>query len=273
MSLNRSDHLAVIADELVDLLDTGRQITPYSHRDPGFDLDQAYRIAEQVMRLRLSRGETVVGRKIGFTNRAVWGDYDISGPIWNYMYDRTVRELATSETFELRQIPEPRLEPEIVLHLGRAPAPGMSPAKLLECVDWIAPAWEIVYSIFPNWQFSAADAAAAYGVHGALLLGRRQRVPCDHIEKAEDLANFSIEMRGSNGAVASGHARNVLGGPLHALRFLVDEIARHPKCEPIGAGELVTTGTLAPAMPAVAGETWTTTFDGVDLEPIRTTFA
>jgi MFS family permease len=47
----------------------------------------------------------------------------------------------------------------------------MSETDLLSCVDWVAASFEIVYSIFPDWQFSAADAAAGYGVHAALAAG------------------------------------------------------------------------------------------------------
>jgi 2-keto-4-pentenoate hydratase len=35
--------------------------------------------------------------------------------------------------------------------------------------------------------------------------------------------------------------------------------------EPIQAGEIVTTGTLTPALPIRTGETWTTNLSGIDL--------
>jgi hypothetical protein len=43
-----------------------------------------------------------------------------------------------------------------------------------------------------------------------------------------------------------------------ALHFLVDELARYPTMEPLGRGELVTTGTLTEAMPIAAGQSWST---------------
>ena len=48
-------------------------------------------LGSQLRRLRESRGETPVGRKIGFTNRITWPDY---APMWGYLYDRTVHDLA-----------------------------------------------------------------------------------------------------------------------------------------------------------------------------------
>ena len=74
------------------------------------------------------------------------------------------------------------------------------------------------------------------------------------------------------GESRDGRAQDVLGGPLNALKFLVEEIARFPVSEPLHAGEIVTTGTLTEAMPAVRGVTWTARFTGINLSPLRVRF-
>src|SRR5829696_10041005 len=105
----------VIAAEALGVLDTGRQIAPFSSRLPAFSLDDAYRVTAAVRRLRETRGERPIGRKIGFTNRTTWPDY---APMWGYVYDRTVHDLADIEqVFSLVGLVEPRLEPEIVFRL------------------------------------------------------------------------------------------------------------------------------------------------------------
>jgi 2-oxo-3-hexenedioate decarboxylase len=101
-----------IATEAFSLLGTGQQVSLFSSRYPGFDLAEAYDVAAQVRAMRAARGETAIGRKIGFTNRAVWGSYSIAGPIWNYMFDSTVNDLAaTNNTFAVKGLPEARIEP------------------------------------------------------------------------------------------------------------------------------------------------------------------
>lgn len=261
-----------ICEEAMALLGTAQQVEPFSRRYPGFDLAEAYGVAAQVRDLRCARGERPIGRKIGFTNRAVWGAYGISAPIWNYVFDRTVKEGAKQPLFELAGMPEPRIEPEIVLHIARAPAVGMNTMDLIECVDWVAPGFEVVYSIFPNWEFSAADAAAAYGVHGALILGEMLNLDGMLSERAAGISKFDVEMVNNRGVSRTGNARNVLGGPLEALKFLVEEIARYPVCEPLHANELVTTGTLTEAMAAMPGEVWNARFHGIDLKPLHLCF-
>ena len=141
--------LQAIAAEALGALDSGRQIQPFSSRTSSFNLDDAYRVTAAVRKMREARGELPVGRKIGFTNRTAWVDYNVREPMWGYVYDRTVNYLAQpGDSFSLMQLAEPRIEPEIVFRLAVAPAPGMDERTLLERVDWVADGLEVVQSIF-----------------------------------------------------------------------------------------------------------------------------
>jgi 2-oxo-3-hexenedioate decarboxylase len=159
------------------------------------------------------------------------------------------------------------------LHLAKAPNAAMSEDALLDCIDWISPGFEIVFSPFPGWSFAAADAAAAYGLHGMLLVGERSGIAGDRAGWGRALREFTVELSGSSGTRASGHAANVLGGPIEALRFLVEELDRFPASPPLAPGEIVTTGTLTEAMPAVPGDTWTATFTGLRVRDAELTLA
>jgi 2-oxo-3-hexenedioate decarboxylase len=145
----------------------------------------------------------------------------------------------------------------------------MDERALLACIDWAAHGFEIVQSIFPAWKFSVPDTVAGLGLHGALLIGPHHSIA----ERAEDwnrtLSNFEIDLRKDGAVVDHGHSSNVLGGPLSALRHLVDTLARDPFNPPLAAGEIVTTGTLTRAFPVSAGATWTTELTGVALDGIR----
>ncbi len=236
----------------------------------GLDFPEAYRIAERVRALREARGEHPVGRKIGFTNTTIWPIYGVSGPMWNYTYDTTVRALSgNAGSFALAGLPEPRIEPEIVLHLGRRPEPGMGEAELFDCVDWIAHGFEIVQSIFPGWALSGPESAAAFGLHGALFIGARHDVSGDRARWLAMLNGLSVTLLRNGIPVAEGHAANVLGGPVKALEFLAEEIARYPGSPGLDAGETVTTGTLTDAQPLSPGETWSTQLRGIPLEGLR----
>jgi 2-keto-4-pentenoate hydratase len=252
----------------------GGQIPPFSSSVAGFGLDDAYRVTAAVRRRREARGERVIGRKIGFTNRTIWAEYGVYAPIWGYVYDRTVRDLADiGDPFFLSGLAEPRIEPEIVFGLGRAPEPDMDEVALMTCIDWVAHGFELVQSIFPGWVFTAADTVAAFGLHGALLVGERHAVAAQRVDWLETLATFTIDLSRDGAHVDRGIASNVLDGPLSALRHLVGLLADDDVNPPLAAGEIVTTGTLTRAFPVAGGETRRTTLDGVALDGLEIRFA
>ena len=266
--------LQTIAAEAFAVLDTGHQISPFSARLSAFDLEDAYRVTAAIRQMREMRGEVPVGRKIGFTNRTIWAEYNVYGPVWGYVYNRTVHNLAEiGDTFSLVGLAEPRIEPEIVFKLALAPAPGMNEKSLLACIDWVAHGFEIVQSIFPGWKFSAPDTVVAFGLHGALVIGPRHSIAAHAEEWSRTLSTFEIDLKRDGTVVDHGRATNVLGGPVSALRHLVDILARDQINPPLAAGEIVTTGTLTRALPAAARETWTTELTGVALDGICVRFA
>jgi 2-oxo-3-hexenedioate decarboxylase len=262
--------VAGIAAEAFGVLDTGHQIAPFSARCQNLGLNEAYHVTAAVRQLRETRGETPVGRKIGFTNRTTWPDY---APMWGYVYDRTVHHLTDiGGTFSLGGLVEPRIEPEIVFRIAAAPTPDMDGRALLGCVDGVAHGFEIVQSIYPGWAFTAPDAVAAFGLHGALLLGPWHPPTANQEEWEQALLTFTVDLLRHREVVDQGQASNVLGGPLPALRHLVDLLARDPVNPPLAAGEIVTTGTLTRVPPVAPGETWTTALTGIALGGIAVRF-
>jgi 2-oxo-3-hexenedioate decarboxylase len=263
-----------IAAECLSGLEGGPPLTPFADRVPGFDLAEAYRVTASLRRLRQARGDRVVGRKIGFTNRTIWAEYGVFAPIWGDMWDTTVRALADChDGVALAGFAEPRLEPEIAVSLARAPEPGMDEAALLGCVDWIAHGFEIVQSPFPGWRFRAPDTVAVGGLHGAYLIGPRHALrAADAAAWLAALSRFTITLARDDATIDHGAAANVLDGPLSALKHLVGLLALDPDNPPLAAGEIVTTGTLTRAFPIAPGETWRTALDGLPLDGISVRF-
>jgi len=256
-----------IAGEALAAMDRGRQVAPFTGRPPGLDMSGAYRVVAALRRLRHTRGERPAGRKIGFTNRRLWAEYGVDAPIWGDMYDTTVIDADRGGAeFALGRLGEPKIEPEIAFGLAAAPEAGMDEAALAGCIGWAAQGFEIVHSIYPGWRFRAPDAVAGLGMHGALVLGPRVAL-ADHpgTDWPAALADFSLELV-RNGAVAdAGHARDVLGSPLTALRHLVELLEGDPDNPPLAPGEIATTGSLTRALPVAPGEEWQTRIAGLPL--------
>ncbi|MGZ5870922.1 MAG: 2-keto-4-pentenoate hydratase [Bradyrhizobium sp.] len=270
--MDRSEHtvtLQAIAAEAFAALGNTRQILPFSARPAGLSVEEAYRVTPLVRQMYEAEGAKALGRKIGFTNRTIWAQYGVYAPIWGYVFDRSVHDLAAVEALSLKPFSEPRIEPEIVFGLGAPPSADMDEKALSDCIAWVALGFEIVQSIFPGWKFAASDTIAANGVHGALLIGPRHPFAPRADMWRQTLGAFEIELSCNGRLIDRGSAENVLGGPLSALRHLVGLLASDPVNPPLAAGEIVSTGTLTKAMPIAPGESWTAAPRGVGLDPIR----
>jgi 2-oxo-3-hexenedioate decarboxylase len=257
--------IGAVAEDVLAALMSHRQIAPFSSRPASLTLGEAYQVTPLVRSAFEARGEKITGRKIGFTNRDLWKVYGVRSPIWGYVTDRTTHALADAKTMAVKEFLEPLIEPEIMLGLKAAPAPGMNEAALLDCVEWVSLGFEIVQSIFPGWKFAAADTVAANGLHGALLLGTRHRIAPRKTAWLGELSTFEIELSCNGKLSQRGGGDRVLGSPLHALRHLVELLAADRHNPALDAGEIISTGTLTLAMPVRAGETWTAAVSGIAL--------
>ena len=264
-----------IAKELLDALDQGRTILSIVKRYPGFDWNQAYEVAAELLRLRQQRGEKPLGRKIGFTNRNIWREYGATSPIWAHVYDRTLVFAGNHRwTVSLGGAVRPRLEPEIAFRLKAALPAGISePAQVLQYVEWFAPSFEIVDCHFADWKFGPADAAADFSLHWRLVIGEPCAVRAGDIRGlAVSLRECSVTLRRGETVMDRGTGANALDHPVTPLAFLADMLSRQTRFQPLAAGEIITTGTLTAAMPIRSGETWSSEYAGISLTGLQLSF-
>jgi len=248
---------------------------PPSSQYEDFTLADAYAVSAELVRLRRGRGEKTAGRKIGFTNQAIWKDCGLDTPIWAHVYESTVHfSLDGRAKLSLRAACLPRIEPEIVFKVGKVPLPfSLDPEEILGHMEWLALGFEIVDSHYSDWRFQPADAVANFGLHHALVVGPLLQVSrhgCG--ELAGKLAEFGVTLKKEGQKVAEGIGRNVLGNPLLALDFLNRMLKEQHEADPLAAGEIITTGTLTPAIPIAPGESWTAEIAGIPLLPLQIEF-
>ena len=177
----------------------------------------------------------------------------------------------------LRGALQPRIEPEVVFMLGRTPAPDANIEELADCIEWMAHGYEIDVCPFPNWKFEAVDAIAAFGMHGALILGEpRVLSAATRRNLGYTLANASVSLscsaQPSFTLMAAGFGSDVLGNPVNALWELHRTLQNQPQFAPLAAGEIVSTGSWTDGYPVLPGQTWTTAFSGLSLAGLTLSF-
>ena len=231
-----------------------------------FSLDDAYRVAHQLRDAERSSAKTLVGRKIGISNRAAWDKLGLSDIVWGYLFDDTVFEVKDNAyTLSLNGLSAPRLEPEIVLGLGSVPPKdSRDGAELLKHVEWLALGFEVVQNPYPNWELTPADLVATYSFHGALVYGNKVLVD-DAEFFAQALKNTKAKLFKNDELILEGAGSNVVDSPAVALGHLSDLIAKDEAATPLAAGELITTGTLSTAPDIRAGEQYRVSVTGLGL--------
>lgn len=267
------------AHQLLDARAWSRPIAPLSS-NASLSLEDAYDIAHSISAARIAQGETIIGRRIGFIDPKIGSEHDeevtCGTLIWAPLFDATVRYVDRKHGIQsLAGALQPRLEASVVFRLRRTPAADAGLDALADCIEWIAHGLEIVICPYPDWKFNAADAIAAFGLHGALLIGE----PCllsstSRQNLATVLSNASVSLSYGGSLRGAGYGSDVMGSPVHALLHLHRQLqaqAQH-ECTPLQTGEIVATGAWAAAMPIGPGQTWTTAFSAVDLAGISISF-
>ena len=260
--------LREIAQRVKTAQDRGLTLPQLTSQHASFDTASAYAVADLIRTMRLAEGANAVGRKIGFTNSAMWAKYGVTAPIWSTMYDSTVTYLDDQEeaaTCSLSGFVNPKIEPEIIFHFHSAPPPGGDVDAVLACVDWVAHGFEMVQSHYADWLFQAPDAIADSGLHGRLLVGKPQALHLIAASPKDALAAFTLSLSEGDVLRETATGANVLGNPIYAVMCLMDALTSQSLFRPLQAGELITTGTVTSAYSVQSGQHWQTALAGIAL--------
>lgn len=254
-----------------------RTLPTPSSRD-GLDLSTAYAVERELVRMRRSGGHETVGVKVGYANKAIWRVLKLDTLVWAHMYEHTVRYAdGNVGTLSLAHTISPKIEPEIVFKM-KAPvvlSAGITDAAAaLEAVEWLALGFEIIDCPYADWKFQPADFVAAYGLHAALIVGEPRPVTAANIpELVDQLPNFKVRLSRDGQLVEEGSGRNSLRSPALCLAELASAMTKQNGAQPLGAGDLVSSGTLTESTPIQPGATWTASVEGIDLPTLTLTLA
>jgi len=257
MPLDKGESLA---RELLSAYETGQAIPIIPSARPGFDLNMAYEVEATLKRLREDEGHKAVGRKVGFANKAMWRVLKLETLLWAHMYDDTVYySKDCSASLTLAHPRSLKIEPEIVFGLKQPVMEGSDAAAALASVDWLAIGFEIIHCPFPDWRFQPADFVAAFGLHLGLIVGEPIRIEPARIPALlEDLARFKVRIFKNGEFVEEGSGKNSLRSPALCLAEL-------GRATPLGAGDLVSSGTLTAGHAMAKGEAWRVEVEGLPL--------
>ena len=113
-----------------------------------------------------------MGKKIGFTSKAMMDQFNIREPDYGMIDDRIV--FREGQTVAMSSLIFPRIEPEIAFLLKHdLEGPGVNAATVLAATEGVLPALEVVDSRFGPKQITVKDSIADNASAGLMILGAR----------------------------------------------------------------------------------------------------
>jgi 2-oxo-3-hexenedioate decarboxylase len=161
------------------------------------DTDTAYRIQQHVVERRTTRGERLVGLKMGLTSRAKMVQMGVAEAIWGRLTDQMW--IADGGTAPTGQFIHPRVEPEVAFLLGDGGVPAA-----------VAPALEVIDSRYVDFQFTLPDVIADNTSAASFVIGPWHPVP-------SGVDNLGVLLEVDGRVVQTGSTAAILGDPRRAL--------------------------------------------------------
>ncbi len=200
-------HNPSIAQELDQAAKTAIPVAQPSEK-VNYSLDEAYHIQNQLIRLRLDRGEKITGYKLGFTSKAKMEQMGVHDLIWGVLTDKM--EIKSGAEIQLDKYIHPRAEPEVAFKLSKDINRQLSLDELTDYIDKMAVAIEVIDSRYKNFKFSLEDVVADNCSSIGYCVGEWQ-------DLQNDISDLSIKLKINDETVQHGSSKAILNNPFQSV--------------------------------------------------------
>lgn len=250
-----------IASELFDAQENVFQIDAITAAFPEMTVQDAYQIQLENINRRKSRGEKVIGLKIGLTSQGMQKLLSVNEPDYGHLMNNML--LPEGAACPVKKLLQPKVEGELAFCMKKTlKGPGVTIVDVYNYVDWVAPAIEIVDSRIRDWKIKLADTIADNGSSAMFVLGSGM-TPIEKIDMR--MIGMILE---KNGRIAStGTGAEVWGNPAAAVAWLANKLSEFDIA--LEADSIILSGALTAAEPAQDGDIFTVSFHGLGSLTVR----
>ncbi|MCB1678077.1 MAG: fumarylacetoacetate hydrolase family protein [Halioglobus sp.] len=245
---------AEIADKIVRCFKDKSQIPLLHTAYPEMEIEDSYRIQEQVIGAFLAEGRRIKGYKIGLTSKAMQEMAGSTEPDYSAMLD----DMFIAEGAELARADwaDPIVEIELAFVM-KAPlqGPGINVADVIRATDFVLPCIELVdFRVARAPGMDVRDTIADLAAVGGVVLG------------GNPVSLRDVDVRTIQGSLIingetreTGLASAVLGNPLTAVAWLANKLADFGVS--FKPGDVILSGSFIRALPVAAGDDIVARFD------------
>ena len=177
---------------------------------------ESYEVQDLVAKKRLALGENIAGFKVGCTSKAIRDQFGFSEPICARLFQPHIFE--GNVTVDLKGYVNCAIEPEMVLKIGKdLQGKNLADEALIDSIESVSAGIEIHHFKFWFTPPTVQELICSGGIHAALVVGSKKVHPKDVTFNTEMFAVYKDDVQ-----VTSAPASEIMGGPLHSLRWLVN---------------------------------------------------
>ena len=141
-----------IGHEIFEAMRDKTTIAPLTERYPTITVEDAYHISLHLVQERVKNGETIIGKKIGVSSKAVQNMLNVHQPDFGFLTDGMLYEDKAEMPIGDRLI-QPKAEGEVAFRLSKdLIGPGVTEEDVINATETIIPCFEVVDSRIENWK-------------------------------------------------------------------------------------------------------------------------
>ncbi|MCR9200094.1 MAG: hypothetical protein NXI04_15775 [Planctomycetaceae bacterium] len=236
-----------------------RQLADYDARQPGrmfgegvqLDISDAYQLQAAVAKLRVQRGEHIIGYKVGCTSPTIRTQLGITHSVCGRLFDS--EHHATGVTLACDRFDHLAIEGELAVELSRSPqqtdfADDNASRTIPACVGRVFPVIELHNHVLRGTTKTASELIANNAIHAGFCAG-----PGRHTEKPPAEADLALRISIDDRPVESCGGWPLIETINESLRWLHQQLQH--RGEQLQAGQIILTGSLPPLIPITSAAT------------------
>lgn len=230
--------------------ETRTPIPPLTESDNLDSVEEAYAAQSEWSKLRLSRGERIIGRKIGLTSKVVQEQMGVNEPDYGNLWASSYFPAVSGRVVEIPTdaFLQPRLEGELAFLIGKPlGGPDVTLQEVLAATHALATAVEVIDSRIEGWRIKLPDTIADNASYGGFTLG-----PWSTTLREADLRTLGMLIHQNGLPTVQAIGAAALGNPARAVAWLATKLSSFGvSLEP---GDIVLSGALGRALPVQQGD-------------------
>lgn len=242
---------------------TGEGVQPLTALDPELSIDEAYHVQLHTIEAYVKDGQTITGKKIGLTSKAMQEMLGVDEPDYGHLLDQM--EVENGGTISFKDVLQPKVEGELAFILKEdLVGPNVTTWDVLQATDFVVPALEIVDSRVKDWKITLEDTVADNASSGLYVLGGRPKKLTE-----VDIKQIGMTLHKNNELQNTGVGAAALGDPAKCVAWLANKLAAYDIS--LKAGEIILSGALSAAVEAEPGDEFCAKF--AEFGEVRVSFS